>query len=112
MRYSPRRASKKWLDGDCPPGVLAIFDHPKYGDRYTVFYTEVYGGEGREGYMWGRGMSENPTHPQGFGVSFEMQPHEVASYRYANKHRAAKWSDLPEQVKRCVRADLSEQGSV
>jgi hypothetical protein len=35
--YTPRRASRRWLDADCPPGVLAIFDHPNEFERYTVF---------------------------------------------------------------------------
>ena len=39
MDYRPRRASKRWLDADCPDGVLAIFDIPNICDQYTVFYT-------------------------------------------------------------------------
>jgi len=107
MNYRPRRASKRWLDADCPDGVLAIFDIPNIYDRYTVFYREIYGGAGRNGYMWGRGMSAYPFHPQGIGMSFELQPHQVAAYRYYNSHHACKWSDLPEDVKACVRQDLN-----
>ena len=105
--YTPRRASRRWLDGDCPVEVLAIFDHPKYGDRYTVFYRTIYGGEGRNGYIGGRGMSENPSHPQGIGMSFEMRPHEVANYRYAQKHHACQWSMLPTTVQDCVKRDVA-----
>ena len=39
--YTPRRCSKRWLDGDYPPEVLAIIDHPAYGDRFTIIYAEV-----------------------------------------------------------------------
>lgn len=107
MTYRPRRQSKRWLDGDCPPGVLAVLDNKGVtADRYTVIYAEIYGGTGRDGYMWGRNMSEAPSHPQGVGVSFEMRPHEVAALRYREKHRYAKWSSLPDAVKAVVRADL------
>jgi hypothetical protein len=104
----PRRCSKRWLDGDCPDGVLCIFDFKQPGERYDVIYTEVYG-EGEDARMWGRGMSASPFHPQGIGMSFELKPYEVAVYRYKNKHRYAKWSTLPEDVKRCVLQDLAPE---
>lgn len=108
--YKPRRATKRWLDADCPAGVLAIFDNKgQTADRYTVFYSAIYGGEGRKGYMWGRGMSEAPASPQGVGLSFELRPHEVVQYRMAHSHRAAKWSSLPDAVKDCVRRDLAPE---
>ena len=104
--YTPRRASKRWLDGDCPKGVLAIFDHPKFADRFTVFYAET---ATYEGQVWVdyRAMSEAPTHPQGVGLYCQMRAHEVADYRYRNSHRAAKWSSLPEAVQALVRRDLT-----
>jgi len=105
--YKPRRCSKRWLDGDCPDGVLCIMDDPRYTDRYTVFYKEVHEYDGRR-YLFGRAMSEHPTHPQGVGLSIEMQAHGVAAYRYANKHRYCKWTDLPKAVQDCVRRDLEE----
>jgi len=105
MKYRPRRASKRWLDEDCPAGVLAIFDNPNFADRYTVFYSELilYRDEKWLGY---RGMSENPTHPQGVGMYGELQAHQVSSYRSLNHRRSCKWSSLPEKVKDCVRRDL------
>jgi hypothetical protein len=108
--YKPRRASKRWLDSDCPAGVLAIFDHPKYGDRYTVIYAEPIAGETyADMRLWYRGMSANPFHPQGIGMAGEMQAHEAALHRYYNRNRACRWSDLPEDVKRCVRQDLAPE---
>lgn len=104
MRNKPRRASRRWLDGDCPRGVLAILDHPNFADRYTVFYAEPYGED--NSYIAGRAMSENPFHPQGVGLTIEQRAWEVAAYRYRNKHRYAKWSTLPEACKRLVRQDL------
>lgn len=102
--YKPRRASKRWLDADCPKGVLAIFDNSEFADRYTVFYTEVIdSGYGK--FIGYRGMSENPNHPQGVGMYGELAAHEVANFRYRNSKRAITWSILPEMVKHCVRQD-------
>lgn len=109
--YKPRRQSKRWLDADCPQGVLCIMDNRgATADRYTVIYSEIYGcrkGRERDGYMVGRGMSENPCHPLGVGMGFELKPHEVAALRYRQKHHYAKWSSLPDAVKDCVRRDLA-----
>lgn len=108
--YKPRRQSKRWLDEDCPPGVLAIYDHKQFGDRYTVFYTNpVCGTTYADMYIGFRAMSENPYHPQGIGIYDDMPAHKVANYRYASRHRAAKWSSLPDAVKRCVLQDLKEE---
>lgn len=107
--YKPRRASKRWLDGDCPAGVLAIFDNPKFGDRYTVFYAEVITYEGdRHKYIGYRGMSAAPCDPQGVGLYSEMEAHAAANYRYFNSKKACKWTDLPEAVKNLVRHDLAK----
>lgn len=109
--YVPRRASKRGLDAACPEGVLCITDNKgQTADRYTVIYSEIYGWrKGREwesGYMMGRNMSENPFHPQGVGMTFELRANEVATYRYRNKHHYTSWSSLPDAVKDCVRRDL------
>lgn len=108
-KYKPRRASKRWLDADCPEGVLAIFDNKKFCDRYTVIYAEVItNGRGDE-WLWGRSMSPNPFHPQGVGISFELAAHQAREFRYRESHRAYKWSSLPEKVKECVKQDLREE---
>jgi hypothetical protein len=106
--YTPRRASKRWLDADCPTEVLAIFDNRgQSADRYTVFFKTVYETHGQR-YMFYLGMSGAPFHPQGVGMSGELQPHQVAAYRYRNKHRAAKWSALPADVQKCVSQFIRE----
>jgi hypothetical protein len=102
MSAKPRKCSKRWLDGDCPAGVLAVFDHPKTIDRYTVIYAGV-----ENGHMSYVAMNATPFHPQGFGQHGEMETHEVASYRYHNKHRYARWSDLPADCKQLVKRDLA-----
>lgn len=110
--YSPRRQSAKWLDSDCPKGVLAIFDDPRFADRYTVFYADpIRRGSYARTIIGYRAMSENPSHPQGVGLFGEMDAHSVAMFRHSRKHRKARWSDLPEAVKRCVRDDLNQESN-
>lgn len=110
MTYSPRRQSKRWLDGDCPAEVLAIMDNGgKSFDRYTVFYVPTK--EDKEEYphrglpIGYRAMSEHPSSPNGFGIYEEMEAYKVADYRYHFKHNYATWSSLPEEVKSVVRRD-------
>jgi hypothetical protein len=108
MSNKPRRQSKRWLDADCPKGVLAIYDHPKFADSYTVFYAEPLVAQG-DTWISYRSMSENPFSPQGVGLYCEMKAYQVAAYRYSSRHKAAKWSSLPDKVKRCVLQDLKEE---
>jgi hypothetical protein len=107
--YSPRRQSSRWLNEDCPRGVLAIYDDTREPcERFTVFYAEPIAGATYTDMVIGfRGMSEHPAHPQGVGIFGEMKAYEVAAYRYRNRNRAATWSGLPDEVKACVRRDLS-----
>jgi hypothetical protein len=109
-RYTPRRQSKKFLDGDCPQGVLAIYDNGGASfDRYTVFYREPVAGTSF-GDMWlsYRAMSEHPFSPQGFGIAGEIRAHELAAYRARVYRHSASWTSLPDDVKRAVRADLQD----
>lgn len=105
--YTPRRASKRWLDGDCPAGVLAIFDNRgKTIDRYTVIYAEpIVGGDGAVN-IGLLDMSSDPFHPQGVGIYTEYPAHVVANWRYRNSRNAARWTDLPDAVQRAVKQDL------
>lgn len=112
-KYSPRRQSSRWLNGDCPRGVLAIYDNGGTGkrngslDRYTVFYAETSRDQYGDVWVIYRGMSEDPCHPQGFGIMDSMPAHQVAAYRYRVRHQAARWTDLPEAVRDVVRRDLA-----
>lgn len=109
MTYRPRTQSKKFLDGDCPDGVLAIYDNGgETWDRYTVFYKPQAGADYAYGWIGYRGMSEDPYSPGGFGIYSEMRAHEVAAYRNRSYRHSAKWSDLPEQVKKSVRQDCED----
>jgi len=107
--YTPRRASKtRWLDG-APAHVLDCFKNDKCG-TFDVIYTGVtlIPQDGRtfaNTYVFGREMSENPSHPQGVGLSFELKAREAAAYRYRNGRRRIKWQDLPPNVKQCAIRD-------
>lgn len=103
----PRRCSKRWLDGDCPDGVLAIIDagpNDPAPERYDVIYAEVQSYEGYGQWLNGFSLSEH-----GHGSHFELKTHEAAAYRYRMKHRYAKWTSLPEAVRAAVRRDLEEE---
>jgi hypothetical protein len=105
MSYRPRRMPKRFLDADCPQGVLAILDDPRAIDRYTVIYAEPVTDDGRTfQYV---AMNAAPFHPQGFGQHGEMDASSLARYRYENSRFYAKWSDLPEDCKRLIRQDLA-----
>lgn len=107
--YTPRRCSKRWLDGDCPAEVLAIIDHgAKETDRFDVIYADVqevrYAGIRRvERWMTFYGLTEG-----GAGYHGELQAHEVAAYRYRMRNRYTKWSTLPDAVKAAVRRDIAQ----
>ena len=104
--YTPRRQSRRWLDGDCPAGVLAIYDNGGATfDRFTVFYRDTVTDDRGTVWIGYRGMSEHPAAPQGFGIYGEMPAHEARAYRYTNSHRAARWSELPPDVQTAVRRD-------
>lgn len=109
MSYIPRTQSAKFRDSDCPADVLAIYDNGgKTFDRYTVFYKPVEPLQDLRGWIGYRGMSEHPYDPQGFGIYAEMEAYEVARYRESVYRESCKWSELPEDVKRSVRADCDD----
>jgi hypothetical protein len=110
--YTPRRASKtRWLQ-HAPDYILDVFDHPKFGDRYTVIFAGkgfTYAldkgkfeerGEYGNTYLQYLSLNDIPTHPShGISMWGEMKAYEAMMYRYRNKHRRIKWMDLPENVR-------------
>jgi hypothetical protein len=100
--HKVRRCNKRWLDADCPAGVLAIIDSKTFIDRYTILFTETFEYEGKT-YVTYLGTNESGS-VSGHGL---MPAHEAAAYRYRNKHRYMRWSDLPESVKAMVHYELS-----
>lgn len=104
--YAPRAQSPRYRNGDCPSEVLAIYDSKGSGDRYTVIYRSVTD-DGQGGRWLGlRSMNSQPQHPQyGIGMYCEYRAHEIAAFRYREHHKACRWTDLPDEVRACVRLD-------
>lgn len=106
--YTPRRQSSRWLDGDCPRGVLAIYDNggtsKRNGsfDRYTVFYAATDTDHRGETWVTLQAFSEDSSYGHD-----QMRAHDVAAYRYRVRHQACRWTDLPDKVQRVVRRDLA-----
>lgn len=109
MSYKPRTQSAKFLDGDCPKGVLAIYDNGgKTFDRYTVYYKPLVPLTDVGDFIGYRGMSAHPSDPGGFGIYSEERAFNVAAYRRRVYRDSCKWTDLPEDVQRAVRNDCSD----
>ncbi len=99
--YAPRRQSPRWLDGDCPREILAIYyDKREPSDPYTIFYTGVEKDE-RDVWFCYAGVSEN-----GQGYHGQLRRYETQSFRYRNAHRARKWSEVHKPVRDWILADI------
>lgn len=103
-KYTPRRATKRWLK-NAPYHILDIFKN-KSG-TYDVLYTGplLYPLEGRtfsNARVSGREMSDNPCHPQGTGIWFDISSWEAAALRSRSAKRRVTWDSLPEKVKECA----------
>lgn len=106
-RYKPRKSRARWLEG-APDYVVAIYDKPSTGDRYTVLYGAPIWSEDYVKANWrcgrdprllpARAMSAHPFHPQGIGMFVEAM-------RGPHLGRKIVWADLPEDCKRCVLQD-------
>ena len=101
-KYSPRRASKRWLEG-APDYILDCLDDPRTVDRYTIIFCGddwimgdgTYAGT-RLHYL---GCSAGGL---GFSQFGEFSAYDCAGYRYANKHRRVRWLDIPEETRRHI----------
>lgn len=103
--YAPRHQNKRWLDGDVPREVLAIYrDKREPSEPYTVIYAELQGtGDGLRDSLVYIGLAEDGRYSHG-----EFPVYQVQEYRYRNAHRACKWTDLPEAVRNAVKRDIAE----
>lgn len=120
-KYTPRRASKRWLEG-APDYVLDCFDNKgKTCDRYSVLiggkflYHTLPSGACAEGsdrydntYVQCLDMSGAPSYPQGVSMWGEMPAHTAANWRYHYKHHRVRWLDLPEHIRKHVIARAEE----
>lgn len=83
--------------------VRAIFDNGgETFDRYTVVYSTKTGD-----YFDGRGMSEHPCHPQGFGLCCEVSPLHLTDPKTPLGKRI-RFEDLPPDCQRLISRDLED----
>ena len=71
------------------------------GEETFDRYTAIYDGNPLDA----RGMSENPSHPQGFGICVEVTQEWVDECVDAGQQ--IKVADAPEGVQRCIANDLA-----
>lgn len=110
-KYSPRRANKKrWLQ-DAPEYVLDCFDNGgKTADRYTIMFTgsllirhPEYSVEFKHTFIPYLGLSDNPTHPQGFSQWGELKAADAIGYREGvRRNERVRWLDLPEHIRQHI----------
>lgn len=104
--YSPRRQSKRWLDGDCPREILAIYyDKREPCDPYTIIYAEP-DKDDRDYWFTYAGLSED-----GMGYHGQLRRHEMQGFRDRNKNRARKWSEVHAPVRGWILADIRSWGT-
>lgn len=94
MRYQPKRSRRQWIE-QAPAYVLACYDNGgATADRYTVLFGAPLWDESMGRNVPYLGMSEAPTHPQGFSQWGEMPSHNRAA---CGRH--VRWLDLPEHIR-------------
>jgi hypothetical protein len=97
-----KRYPARFRDGDCPKGILCIIRNEFTID---VIYAERF--ESRSSvYYQGREMSDDPYHPQGVGISFEVNLYDLAGYRRRCRHNYIAWSELTAAQRKCAIADI------
>lgn len=89
------------------PRWIRIYDNGNETvDRYTVVFTGHFKGR-MAGWSYGRGMSENPFHPQGVGMWFEYDC-IIDRPRYRHLGKRITFAQLPEQCQMSVLQDYRE----
>jgi hypothetical protein len=91
---------------------LDVFDNGgETVDRYTVLLggSLLIRPDTGTPYVPYLGMSDAPTHPQGFSQWGELRAHEAAAYRYREGKRRIRWLDLPEHIREHVKARAEEE---
>ena len=79
---------------------ISIYDQgDQYADRYSVIYHDFE----YDNMMQCRGMSENPTHPQGFGQWFELPNTADRSIL----GQIINYDDLPSECQKLIQIDLN-----
>ena len=104
-KYTPRRASKRWLEG-APSYILDVIwerGPNATADCITVLLTgdELIRPEGSLEYTDCR-VPYIGLDVCGRGCWGELSAYEAAGFRYRRKHHRATWASLPEIVRREV----------
>ena len=78
--------------------IKAVYDNPEFNDRYSVYFGPKNKVNGLTDCL---GLSDNPTHPQGFSqfCMGEPGPHNGQKINF---------SDLPAKIRAHVRERLSD----
>lgn len=104
-KYTPRRASERWLAG-APKYVLDCIRHKKEdGDGFDVLFTgsllgTIEGEPQDYAHVYIMGLELTTS---GAWCSFELNAYHAAQYRRVSKGRRVKWADLPAAVQRSVK---------
>lgn len=103
-KYRPRRATAKWLT-NAPDCVLAVYDTPKYYDRYDVILGEEFMHTDDDGKTWilGFTLSEH-----GAWSMYSVPATDVQAFRNKFYHRMMRWDGLPERAKETVKERIVE----
>lgn len=104
MKYTPRRAGKRWLE-DAPEYILDCFKNRECdGGGYDILFCGSLLGtmEGRphdfaNTYIMGLEISD-----YGDWCSFEIDAYQATQYRRRNGKRRQSWNSLPEDVRNTV----------
>lgn len=83
------------------PKYIRCYDNEENGDRYTCVFTGKYRSMTSGEYVY-LGMSNNPFHPQGIGMT-GYSKNQVDYPKYSHLGKRIKFINLPEKVKKCIR---------
>lgn len=105
MTHQEKRAAA--LVKNSAPKYVRIYDNGGTTfDRYTCVFTGHWSGRAvyRSHY---RGMSENPYHPQGYGMWGECEGH-IDRPSYSHLGKPVRFADLPPMCQRLVISDYCD----
>jgi len=83
---------------DAPEYVLSVHDHPKFADRYTIYFVpepKDYTSLADCSILY-LGCGDTPTSPNGISMWGEVE-----AWQRQTDHRI-KWLDLPEKIRKHV----------
>ena len=100
--WQPRRATK--FLADAPDEILAVYDHPKHMDRYTVIYRTVERNDRGNAWVIYAAIGSDPN---AFFQHDELDRFSLDNFRSRSRKNQIHWNDLPDVVKNAVMRDLN-----